>query len=788
MTRRSTQKAEAVADVSDIAEACEPGSRAEWHGELQLVRRWILGMASTRAFCRELRRSLGGDVDALVAALGVPVLELEREGGEALPQRIADLRKGLPPVSRSAVPLVATVERLGRSLGLDPVEIDVLAVLGLASQHEALEQAFAVLENLTARGTIQHLALALDHSSKAVLRALRPEARLRTSGLVVVDASFFDGSGHYQIAPVVVRALTDPDGDTATLLSSLLQRAAAPAHDIEEFRHLGKPLRLVEQVLGAALEREGTRMHVLLHGPSGTGKTELVRALAAALDAQLYEVQSEDAEGAPLSGMGRLASYRLTQQILGPAECSTSWRISSPSARSPVPGRLARPTSRRSSGGPSRLRTCRRSGCRTRLQPSTQPSCAASTSSWRSQRFRGRPAAPSSPAPSWACPSGRPRSAAWPESRTSPLATCSAQRGSCASSTRAPATRVTGSSKPHLLRTTLLAAPTLCRAASRSTSPSSARRLPSSPPSAASFAVAAASSSFTACLGRASPEYPDLVRSLQADAGRALCGEREKPREVGAVEGEHVVSPSSAQELEHDGGSSPGVDRGIDCENAPSVGARAEIVGDARDRRIDSEVPAHGGLERPPFGWGRTTVGSPVDRWTRRCGAPQQGRVYGAGCARLRVRPRVSRRSARHLKTVPHAPRYLMRQRPRNDGRACSTSLIASATVPSTSGQISHSWFHPSVEVETVQVSPTSRAAAHGTVASTIKVASIISAPRLTSSTRTSAATDGGSRKKHIRPTSSWRRWSQLGSLRVGVGWLGSCSSSSIEERTAPTA
>jgi len=216
---------------------------------------------------------------------------------------------------RDADPLVA----LARQLRLDKVETDILL---LSVGYTTLPPLEGLWDRLLEpchgpqrlRADPMLFAILTGHLPAEVARRLSPAAPLRTSGLLEVTED-----GMLLVLGRLRRLATEPAVDAPCGPAALLGAPLVAKLHMDNFAHLGtEPARALALLRGALAER-ARGIHVLLHGPAGTGKSELARTLAEALDVPLYAVGEADERGGEPTRGERLGELRLAQRLLAGA-------------------------------------------------------------------------------------------------------------------------------------------------------------------------------------------------------------------------------------------------------------------------------------------------------------------------------------------------------------------------------------------------------------------------------------------------------------------------------------
>lgn len=288
---------------------------------IDLIRLWMLRVLVMGAYKKMLLREVVSG-DEVFRAVGLrSILEQEARGEydqrEAL-QSLTELHQAheragnLIPVSR---PLEVNLGWLATSLGLSHVERDILRFVILADDCEPLEDALNYLGNYSLQVAQRMLSVVLGHPQGEIAKALHPDSKLATCGLVTVDLDYM---GAFKNKIELLRRLSDQlfteHRDPMLMLRERVVPGLASRLRPENYRHIQHDCQLVLSYLKNAYGKTG--VNVLIYGPPGTGKTEFVRMLSHELDRPHFEVATQERNGTPLAGHQRLQAYRLALNML----------------------------------------------------------------------------------------------------------------------------------------------------------------------------------------------------------------------------------------------------------------------------------------------------------------------------------------------------------------------------------------------------------------------------------------------------------------------------------------
>jgi SpoVK/Ycf46/Vps4 family AAA+-type ATPase len=207
----------------------------------------------------------------------------------------------------------ACVEAIAHLLGFDPFERQVLKAGTALDRLPRLSRLQGRMSEAGEDMVVVTGRLAGAASADAASRVRRCAAL--TFGFLAIASDRYRAPYldlHWRFDRLLDEAATDE----ARLIEALAGIGQAAALEPADFAEQGESFGLLRRMLAGAVERRAAGVNILIHGPPGTGKTELARTLAAAAGAELYAVGEADPDGGEPDRADRLFALRRAQQLL----------------------------------------------------------------------------------------------------------------------------------------------------------------------------------------------------------------------------------------------------------------------------------------------------------------------------------------------------------------------------------------------------------------------------------------------------------------------------------------
>lgn len=229
-------------------------------------------------------------------------------------KRLAELAKEDVP---NDLPLFSNVEILGGIVGLSQTEKTLLIfATALTAFAEFRKMIASTSQSVSTSSLSKILSATLSLPESEIQSALRDDGLLALTGMVEVEKRPNDLERKIEVTDSFAEMLLLPCISGEDLIRHFLKSAGESRLELSDYPHLANDIGVLSGYLSMSLASKDAGVNVLFYGVPGTGKTELVKALAAALQADLYEISYTDVSGDPVKGEQRLKAFNLCQHIL----------------------------------------------------------------------------------------------------------------------------------------------------------------------------------------------------------------------------------------------------------------------------------------------------------------------------------------------------------------------------------------------------------------------------------------------------------------------------------------
>ena len=247
------------------------------------------------------------------------VEDYDREDRPIIIGALNDLKRTIDAINpkTSCVILEKNINKLCKIIELTAIEIDVLRFCIYLHYYELLENGARLLNDMTTDKFEYCLSVILGHPRKAIKEVFSSKSTLVKNSILSIDRG--SSSSMRRKIDIASNGFADKmmssDDDIEEMIRDVVRRCEKTTLTLEDYPHLSQQLEILVPYMRHSIENKKSGTNILLYGRPGTGKTELVKAIAQEIDMSLYEVSYADDDEGPIEGTKRLSAYRTAQSL-----------------------------------------------------------------------------------------------------------------------------------------------------------------------------------------------------------------------------------------------------------------------------------------------------------------------------------------------------------------------------------------------------------------------------------------------------------------------------------------
>lgn len=211
--------------------------------------------------------------------------------------------------------LSKNIANLAKLLKLNTTECQILEFAIIIKNYKILDEGFDLLDSqLNFEDFKKKLPFILSISPSKIAKAISLDSTLNKTAILRYEYGFELISNDFH------SLMMCPIKNIESIFKDKILTCTKSELTLQDYHHIKTDISLIVPFLKKSLSQKRIGVNILLYGPAGTGKTELVKVLAEHLKVSLYEISyySDNRHNAIATGSDRLASYKIAQTILQP--------------------------------------------------------------------------------------------------------------------------------------------------------------------------------------------------------------------------------------------------------------------------------------------------------------------------------------------------------------------------------------------------------------------------------------------------------------------------------------